>query len=102
MTLLSRLSSPIDVGVAVAGIHVVQTGAAVVVSGAVGRIVVVNEAQVVVIELNSNYQQSRRDSEQVFIPDFSEVTNNVGIENVTMIRGNGEIDEVAVDLGTLL
>ncbi|MCI9318376.1 MAG: hypothetical protein HFF67_10090, partial [Oscillospiraceae bacterium] len=55
-------------------------------------------AQVVVIELNSNYQQSRRDSEQVFIPDFSEVTNNVGIENVTMIRGNGEIDEVAVDM----
>ena len=53
-------------------------------------------AQVVVIELGSEY--NKYDSEQVFIPDFSEVTNSVGIENVTMIRGNGVKETVQVDM----
>ncbi len=52
-------------------------------------------AQVVVIELSEGYN---RNSEQVFIPDFSEVTNSVGIENVTMIRGNGVKETVQVDM----
>ena len=55
-------------------------------------------AQVVVIELNSKYENSRRDSAQVFIPEFSEVTNSIGIENVTMIGENGEITTVQVDM----
>ncbi|MCI8716499.1 MAG: hypothetical protein HFF66_11990, partial [Oscillospiraceae bacterium] len=55
-------------------------------------------AQVVVIELNTNYNGSRRDSEQVFIPEFTQVTNNIGIEDVTMIRGNGEVATVQVDM----
>ena len=52
-------------------------------------------AQVVVIELSEGYN---RNSEQVFIPDFSEVTNSVGIENVTMIRGNGVKETVQADM----
>ena len=54
-------------------------------------------AQVVVIELKTSYNKSA--SEQVFIPDFSEVGNSVGIEYVTMIRGNGNKEQVKVDLG---
>ena len=54
-------------------------------------------AEVVVIELNGKYTY-QNDSEQVFIPEFTQVTNNIGIEEVTMIRGNGEVATVQVDM----
>ncbi|MCI8716530.1 MAG: hypothetical protein HFF66_12145, partial [Oscillospiraceae bacterium] len=54
-------------------------------------------AQVVVIELNDKYNHMA-DSEQVFVPEFTQVTNNIGIEDVTMVRGNGELVTVQVDM----
>ena len=53
-------------------------------------------AQVVVIEMGEKYNNSA--SEQVFIPEFDQVTNSIGIEDVTMIRGNGEKVTVQVDM----
>ena len=53
-------------------------------------------AQVVVIEMSEGYNKSA--SEQVFIPAFDQVTNSIGIEDVTMIRGNGEKVTVQVDM----
>ena len=59
-------------------------------------------AEVVVVELNSKYIDSRTASEQVFIPATGFVSGNiagVGIETVNMIRGNGEYEEeVLVDM----
>ena len=60
-------------------------------------------AEVVVIELNSKYQY-QNDSEQVFIPGITVVNNDVsrtagyGIETITMIRANGEVQDVQVDM----
>ena len=59
-------------------------------------------AEVVVVELNSKYIDSRTASEQVFIPATGFVSGNIagaGIETVNMIRGNGEVEEgVLVDM----
>lgn len=60
-------------------------------------------AEVVVIELNEKYTY-QNDSEQVFIPGITVVNNDVtraagyGIETITMIRGNGEVQDVQVDM----
>ena len=60
-------------------------------------------AEVVVIELNGKYTY-QNDSEQVFIPGITVVNNDVsrtagyGIETITMIRGNGEVEDVQVDM----
>ena len=50
------------------------------------------------VELNSKYDGYMTDSEQVFIPDFAEVSSNLTIENVRMIRGSGEVETVKVDM----
>ena len=59
-------------------------------------------AEVVVVELNIKYIDSRTASEQVFIPATGFVSGNIagaGIETVNMIRGNGEVEEgVLVDM----
>ena len=46
--------------------------------------------------MSEGYNKSA--SEQVFIPAFDQVTNSIGIEDVTMIRGNGEKVTVQVDM----
>ena len=61
-------------------------------------------ADAVVVELNGKYQYQNTTSEQVFIPGATIVNNSVsrvagqGWETVTMIRGNGEVQDVTVDL----
>lgn len=63
-------------------------------------------ADVVVVELNENYRYQNTTSEQVFIPGATLVNNNLsrvagqGWETVTMIRGNGEVEDVTVDLNS--
>ncbi|MCI9056601.1 MAG: hypothetical protein HFF76_04990, partial [Oscillospiraceae bacterium] len=58
-------------------------------------------AEVVVVELNEKYLDSRVTSEQVFIPSTGFVSGNiqgVGLEQVEMIRGNGAVETVWVDM----
>ena len=49
-------------------------------------------------QLNGKYDGYMTDSEQVFVPDFAEVSSNLTIENVRMIRGSGEVETVKVDM----
>lgn len=52
-------------------------------------------ANVVVVELNNNYQQK---GEQIFIYDMPEVHSYVGTETVKYIGSNGEMLEAEIDL----
>jgi len=60
-------------------------------------------AEVVVVELNGDYKYVNN-SEQVFIPGLTVVNNSVsrtagyGVETITMIRENGEVADVKVDM----
>ncbi|MCI8716497.1 MAG: hypothetical protein HFF66_11980, partial [Oscillospiraceae bacterium] len=58
-------------------------------------------ADVVVVELNADYDGSaHRTGEPVFVPDFSELTGNLGTENVRMIRSStGEEATLLVNMG---
>ena len=57
-------------------------------------------ADVVVVELTDAYNTSaHRAGEPVFVPDFHELTDNLGYENVTMIRStNGEVETLKVNM----
>ena len=53
-------------------------------------------ASVVVVELKKGYQEF--DAETVFLVDLPEVGSNVKIENAQVIREDGSVDTIAIDL----
>ena len=57
-------------------------------------------ANVVVVELNARYTGNNLvDAEIVFVPDFHELTDALGFENVTMILEDGTVGQRSVNMG---